>query len=87
MATMLADGLLVFLVRFIRQAVPYLVFGAESTRWPDSLQRAGASEKKNQLLAWSGSGVGALDEEALGEEWSDGNEVNSTLSNDIKDTG
>ena len=29
----------------------------------------------------------ALDEEALGEDMSDGKRVNLTLSNDIKDTG
>ena len=34
-----------------------------------------------------GSDVGAVVEEALGEEKSDGNGVNLTLSNDIKDTG
>ena len=34
-----------------------------------------------------GSDVGAMDEEALGEEKCDGNGVNLTLSNDIKDTG
>ena len=63
------------------------MFGAESTRRPDSLQRAGASGDRHQLLVRPGSDVGAMDEEALGEERSDGNGVNMTLSNDIKDTG
>ena len=35
----------------------------------------------------TGSDVEALDEGALGEERSDGNGVNLTLSTDIKDTG
>ena len=61
--------------------------GAESTKRPDSLQRAGASGSRHQLLVRPGSDVGALDEEALGEERSDGNGVYWTLNNDIKDTG
>ena len=44
------------------------VFGAESTRRPDSLQRAGASGDRHQLLVRPGSDVGAMEEEALGEE-------------------
>ena len=62
------------------------MFGAESITRPDSLQRAGASGDRHQLLVRPGSDVGAMDEEALGEERSDGNGVNMTLSNDIKDT-
>ena len=53
---------------------------------PDSLQRAGASGLLHQLLVRFGTDVETLDEEALGDEWSDGKGTNLTLSDDIKDT-
>ena len=51
-----------------RAASGAALFGAESTRRPDSLQRAGASGDQHQLLVRPGIEVETLDEEALGDE-------------------
>ena len=62
------------------------MFGAESAIQTDALQRAGSSGLlHHQRLVRFGNDVETLDDEALGDEWSDGKGTNLTLSNDIKD--
>ena len=60
-------------------------FGAGSAIRSDSLQRAGALGLRHQLLVRFGNDVETLDDEALGDECSDGKGTNGILSNDIKD--
>ena len=50
--------------------------------WP-----RGQTSSSQRVRQRPGGDAGALDEESLGEERSDGNGVNLTLCNDIKDTG
>ena len=61
------------------------MFGAESATRPDSLQRAGALGLRHQLLVRFGKDIETLDDEALGDELSDGKGTHGMLSNDIKD--
>ena len=59
------------------------MLGAESTIRPDSLQRVGASGLLHQLLVRFGNDVETLDDEALGDESTDGKRTK--LGNDIED--
>ena len=61
------------------------VFGADSALRPDSPQRGSALGLWHQLLVRFGNDVETLDDEALGNECSDGKRTNGMLSNDIKD--
>ena len=61
------------------------VFGAESAIRPDSLPRAGAHGLLHRLLVRCGTDVETLDDEALGDEWSEGKLTNGIRSNHIRD--
>ena len=61
------------------------MFGAESAIRPDSLQRAGALGLLHRLLVRFGTDVETQEDEALGDEWSEGKLTNGIQSNDIRD--